>query len=108
MSTVKFTLDVPVDLHRAMKLQEIRRKSTIVATMRTLLAGHYDATPDVSPGEYKLTPSEPKKRLTLDIDADLHIRMCEQKVLRGANIQAEVLRLVEDHYLPPELRRPAE
>jgi hypothetical protein len=99
---VKFTLDVPVNLHRAMKIQTIKRRTTIVATVRTILGNYYGRTADVSPGEYKIAASEPTKRLTLDLDPDLHTEMMLQKVLRGANVQAEVLRLVADHYLPEE------
>jgi hypothetical protein len=101
---VKFTLDVPVNLHRAMKIQTIKRRTTIVATVRTILGNYYGRTADISPGEYKITAGEPTKRLTLDLDPDLHTEMMLQKVLREANIQAEVLRLVADHYLPGEAR----
>jgi hypothetical protein len=99
---VKFTLDVPVNLHRAMKIQTIKRRTTIVATVRTILGNYYGRTADISPGEYKIAAGEPTKRLTLDLDPDLHTEMMLQKVLRGANVQAEVLRLVADHYLPEE------
>lgn len=100
--TVKFTLDVPLDLHRAMKLQTIRRRTTIVATMRQILSNYYGVTADISPGERKPAAGEPTKRLTLDLDSDLHTEMMLQKVLRGANIQAEVLYLATCHYLPGE------
>lgn len=99
---VKFTLDVPLDLHRAMKLQTIRRRTTIVATVRQILSNYYGVTADISPGERKLAAGEPTKRLTLDLDPDLHTEMMLQKVLRGANIQAEVLYLTTCHYLPGE------
>jgi hypothetical protein len=99
---VKFTLDVPLNLHRAMKIQTIKRRTTIVATVRTILGNYYGRTPDISPGEYKVSAAEPTKRLTLDLDPDLHTEMMLQKVLRQANIQAEVLHLVANHYLPGE------
>lgn len=97
---VKFTLDVGLDLHKAMKIQSIRTRTPIVAVARIELERHYKTSPDVSPGVYPLERDEPTKRITLDLDEDLVIEMDLQRVLRDAKVKDEVRLLMAKHYLP--------
>lgn len=99
-ATVKFTLDVPLDMHRAMQIQKIRSRTSIVDTVRKILSKYYRTSADISPGTYPLKPGEPTKRSTFDLDEELVMEMNMQKVLRGAKVKDEVRQLLANHYMP--------
>lgn len=99
-ATVKFTLDVPLDMHRAMQIQKIRSRTSIVDTVRKILTKYYRTSADISPGMYPLKPGEPTKRSTFDLDEELVMEMNMQKVLRGAKVKDEVRQLLANHYMP--------
>ena len=98
--TVKFTLDIPLELHRAMQIQKIRARTPIVDTVRTILSKYYRTSAEISPGVYPLQKGEQTRRSTFDLDEDLVIEMNMQKVLRDAKIKDEVRQLLANHYLP--------
>ncbi|QFS94584.1 hypothetical protein FIV07_27815 (plasmid) [Mycobacterium sp. THAF192] len=99
-TTIKFTLDIPLDLHRAMQIQKIRSRTSIVDTVRKILSNYYRTSAEISPGVYPLKPGEPTKRSTFDLAEELVIEMDMQKVLRGAKIKDEVRQLLANHYTP--------